>query len=248
MLWTEASRILIDCGIPAQFRTRQLLEEHAGSPSRIDAVIVSHAHTDHIRYDTLRVFEDHGVPVYCHTECQAQIYDKHHAVRCPDLKFRTFEDRRFRVGDFEIEPVPVSHHPYFLTHGFVIRTRRDGENRKIVVATDFNDYNGLLEHFADANFIFVEANHDPELLRLNPNPNSAYHMTNSKTAWLLTHALQKSDSPPLAVMLGHLSAERNTEEIALDTVREVLEKQGISPRFPLYAAPRFEASRTITIE
>ncbi|MCK4546962.1 MAG: MBL fold metallo-hydrolase [Candidatus Eisenbacteria sp.] len=247
MLWTDETRILIDCGIAAQRRTRDILEEHAGSPSEIDAVIVSHAHTDHIRYDTLRVFEDHGVPVYCHKDCLPQIFDKHSVEKCPDLRFRTFAERRFRVKDFVIEPVRVSHHPYFLTHGFVIHSKTDGRDRKIVVATDFNDYDGLVSHFADADFIFVEANYDPDLLRQNPNPNSDYHMENSGTGCLLSRALGKSRSLPVAVMLGHLSEERNSGPIALATIRRVLSRQNIPLDFPLYVAPRYEASPTISI-
>jgi phosphoribosyl 1,2-cyclic phosphodiesterase len=243
-LWTDETRILIDCGIPAQYRCRQVLQEHAGGPSKIDAVIVSHAHTDHIRYDSLRVFEDHGVPVYCHEDCLPQIFDKHHARSCPDLTFKTFGDHPFTVKEFLIEPVRVSHQPHFVTHGFVIRSKED---RKIIVVTDFNDYDGLLDHFSDADFIFVEANHDPELLRRHFNPNSLYHMENSKTGWLLSHALERSRVLPTAIMLGHLSEQRNSREIALGTVRGVLQRQGIPLDFALHAAPRYEPSETIKI-
>ena len=248
MLWTEATRILIDCGVAAQFRCRDLLEEHVGDPSDVDAVVVTHAHTDHIRYDSLKVFENFAVPVYCHEECLPQIYDKHRAGKCGGVPFMVFTDREFRVGDFTIEPIRVSHHPRFLTHGFAVRCRQDERERKVVLVTDFNDYTGIVDHFSNADFIFVEANYDPDLLKKHFNPNSLYHMENSKTARLLSDALARSETLPVAVMLGHLSQERNSSDLALETVRGVLEQQSIAADLALHAAPRHSASAMITIE
>ncbi len=247
MLWTEDTRILIDCGVPAQFRCRDLLEEYAGCPSKIDAVIVTHAHTDHIRYDSLRVFEAFGIPVHCHRACLPQIFDRHRARECNRVTFRPFGKERFTVGDFAVEPFGVSHHPYFPTCGFVIRRRKDGLEKKVVIATDFNNDAGLLDHFAEADFIFVEANHDPDLLRKYFNPNSLYHMENSRTGRLLASALERSNSAPVAIMLGHLSEERNSSDLALDTVGTILERDRPGGFPPLYAAPRRSASRVITI-
>lgn len=247
MLWTHRTRILIDCGIPAQYRCRAILEAHAGDPTRIDGVVVSHAHVDHVRYDSLRVLEDCRIPVYCHEACLPQIYERHRAGECGGLQFNTFSTRPFTIQDLVIEPFRVSHHPDFPTHGFVIRWKDRTRERKTVLATDFNDYAGLLEHFANADLIFVEANHDPDLLRKRFNPNSLFHMENAKTGWLLSHALESSTSLPSAVMLGHLSEERNSMEIALETVWEVLSKQHSVENLNLSAAPRYEASRTIRI-
>lgn len=247
MLWTDETRILIDCGIRSQYRCRDLLEKHVPAPSKIDAVVVSHAHGDHVCYDSLRVLEDLGVPVHCHEESLPQIYDKHRVARCRGVIIKTFQDRPLHIGDFQIKPVRVSHDPRCPTHGFVIRCRQGQRSRKIVVVTDFNDYNGLLPHFTDADFIFVEANHDLELLRKRFNPNSLFHMENAKAGWLLSHALERSTSSPVAVMLGHLSEERNSRRIALETVEDILRRQQVPIEFDLHAAPRYEASATITI-
>jgi hypothetical protein len=62
--------------------------------------------------------------------------------------------------------------------------------------------------------LFVEANHDPELLRRHPNPASRYHLSNPQAAKLICHARKSSKSAPQTVILGHLSRERNTEDLA----------------------------------
>ena len=66
----------------------------------------------------------------------------------------------FRSG-FPSAPRP--HAPGFPNYGFVITAGKT----KIIICTDFHDAEGVLEHFVDADFIFVEANHDLDLLREN---------------------------------------------------------------------------------
>jgi len=245
MLWTDRTRILVDCGIGSQYRLRDLLEEHLGHDPRIDAVVVTHAHRDHVCYPSLRVLRDYGVAVHCHEACLPQIRERHRPEACEGLVWKTFSTSPFCVNELVIEPFAVSHHPAYPTCAFKIR--EDPGARGLVIATDFNDYTGLLDRFVDADFIFVEANHDLELLRRFPNPMSAFHMENEKTAWLLSHALSQSASPPRAVMLGHLSAERNSQDLALERVSELLRRRNGPFPFELLAASRDRASKTITI-
>jgi Cft2 family RNA processing exonuclease len=65
-LWTENTRILIDCGLSSMKKTRQLLNENIDNPEEIDAVIISHLHGDHISYYPLRVIEDYNYKVKVH--------------------------------------------------------------------------------------------------------------------------------------------------------------------------------------
>ena len=95
--------------------------------------------------------------------------------------------------------------------------------------------------------MFVEANHDPDLLRRHPNPNSRYHLSNVKTARLLCDAFGNGDAAPELVVLGHLSEQRNDERLAVGEVEGAFERQGLPVPFELETAPRFEESRVITI-
>jgi hypothetical protein len=113
--------------------------------------------------------------------------------------------------------------------------------------TDFHNWDGLLDHFIDADFIYVEANHNPGLLKKHPNPNSHYHMKNENVADLLCNARQLSKCPPAAVMLGHLSKERNTHELALQAISCEFKNKSIALDFSLCVAPADDASPTIKI-
>ena len=118
---------------------------------------------------------------------------------------------------------------------------------KAVIAADFNDWENLLEHFIDADFIFVESNYDLELLRLNYNPNSRFHMPNPETGRLLCRMRNDSMKPPQAVMLGHLSLIRNEPQIALKEIEHRFRDKGIEMDFELLAAPGLTASEVVRI-
>ncbi len=241
---TDQTAILLDCGITTQRACRRLFDQHLGSPPRLHAVVVSHAHGDHICYSALRVLGDQNIPIHCHGEVVQQIQDKHVGDwDCPP-RLRPFSCDTFQIGDLEVQPIEVPHDPDFLTFGFVIRAGR----KKIVVATDFHQPQAVAEHLADADFIFVEANHDLELLRLHWNPSSLFHLSNPKTAELLCQARKRRCRPPQAVMLGHLSRQRNTDELAMTAVRERFEAEEVALDFRLAVAPRYAASEVISIQ
>jgi len=165
----------------------------------------------------------------------------------PSPKIRPFSDTPFRVGEFIFRPISIPHQPDGPNFGFIIHCRQYGVRRKVVIMTDFHDWSGLVHHCIDSDFIFVESNHDPRLLRKHPNYNSRFHMKNEKAAWLLYHIRKQSAVGPKKVMLGHLSAKRNTKEQVLDTLRTVFQKNGIGCDFELHVADREEASPVVEI-
>ena len=66
LVWTDHTRVLIDCGLGSMKRTRQVLAQNVGDQLDIDAAVVSHMHTDHIGYYSLRVLDSLGVKVRVH--------------------------------------------------------------------------------------------------------------------------------------------------------------------------------------
>jgi phosphoribosyl 1,2-cyclic phosphodiesterase len=225
-------------------RTRQILKKHLGNPGDLDAVIISHNHSDHISYYPLRVLEEVQTTIRIHENCVEQLKDKHfNGYGFGSLKLKPFGDKSITIGDLSIRPFEVPHNPYFFTCGFVITYM----NKKAVIATDFNSWNGSVEYFTDSDFIFVESNHDLELLRQYYNPNSRFHMPNPKTGQMLCEIRRRSKKPPKTVMLGHLSLQRNEPHIALAETRRAFGEAGMRLDFELSAAPRLEASEEMKI-
>ena len=221
-----------------------MLTENLGNPRDVDAVIISHAHSDHISYYPLRVLEEYGHKVRIHESCIEQLKEKHfNGYGFGSLKLKPFGSRKFTVGDMVFEPFEVPHNPYYPTYGFVV----EHEGTRSVIATDFNRWEGAMGYFADAAFIFVESNHDIELLRLHFNPNSEFHMSNPETSRLLCTVRRESQKPPKTVMLGHISSQRNKPAIAIKEVGAAFRRQGLRADFELCTAPLYECSKTVRI-
>jgi phosphoribosyl 1,2-cyclic phosphodiesterase len=247
-LWTGTSSILIDCGVKVQRECREILAEHARRAGNVDAVIVSHAHGDHMAYGALRVLGREGIRVFADARVIRQLRETHAPQEWREPpRMRALAGEVCDVGDFRVMPIEVPHAPDVPTFGFVITVRHEERKRRIVVCTDFHDYAPILPHFVDADFIFVEANHDLQLLRKHPNYASRYHLNNVQTASLLHHAAARSASPPRAVMLGHLSEERNRRALATSEVTRMFERQGTKMRFHLDAAPARRPSEVVEI-
>ena len=239
------TQLLLDCGARSQRLCRAMLDAWAPAPS---AAVVSHLHSDHINYASLRTLRDRGTPVYVHESLAQNLGERH--FRGEDfrgLKVRTFGEASFRVGAFEVRALPVKHAPGYMTHGFAVAHHNGGAPRRIVALTDLMDVRGLAGEVAAADLVYLEANHDAALLRQRPNPNSWFHLENSRTGALLCEALSRRGRPPGAVVLGHLSDERNTRDLALETIGGMLRQAGLGD-VKLWVAPRFEPSEAFDLK
>ncbi|MGE5360796.1 MAG: MBL fold metallo-hydrolase, partial [Bacteroidales bacterium] len=247
-LWTSTSSILVDCGVRVQRDCREMLDAHRRRAGHLDAVVVSHAHGDHMAYGSLRVLAREGIRVLADAHVAGQLRDWHRTdewKQQPDL--RAFARGGFDVGDFRVTPFEVPHAPHVPNFAFVISARGRTATRTIVVCTDLYDYAGILPHLDGAHFVFIEANHDLELLRQHPNFNSRYHLNNVKTASLLHHGVERGAAAPKAVMLGHLSEERNRPARAVAEVTRMFARQGTAMRFRLDAAPARRPSEVVEL-
>ena len=234
---------MIDCGLSSMKRTRQTISFLQGQ-SPIDAVLLTHLHSDHISYYPLRVLEECRLPVYLYEDSIEPLREKHcNGYGFSVLRMKAFKTKPFEIGDFRIKPFEVVHNPFYATFGFEIFYR----DKKIVIATDFCQWEPLVEYFADADFVFVESNHDLALLRKYFNPNSRYHLPNPQTGELLVAAIAESKKPPQAVMLGHLSSQRNTPRLAIRETVHTFERMGKVPDFQLFAAPLKEAGEVVRL-
>lgn len=248
MVWTEKTTVLLDCGIRVQRECDRILSAGSGLFARPEAVLVSHAHSDHICYAALRVLQRLEIPIQCHRKIHAQIHEEHVGDWESPPPIQTFGNDPFTVGELSIQAIELPHAPGFTNVGFAIEWHSRHGRRKMVACTDFYDGDAILDSMIDADFIFVEANHDPELLRRYPNYASRFHMSNAKTAKLLSEVRKASRKPPQAVVLGHLSRERNTESLAIGAIHSDFERAGVALDFRLEAAPREKASAVIRID
>lgn len=243
-LWSENTKILIDCGLSSMKRTRQALNSLFDDNAQLDSILLTHNHCDHISYYPLRVLEESGLTIRLHDDCVDQLKYKHfNSYGFKGLNIKPFKKRRFTVGDFCIKPFEVCHNPDYPTYGFEIFC----QDSKIVIATDFFNWESVFDNFLDADFIFVESNHDLDLLEQFYNPNSHFHMPNPETGNLLLNAVSQSRKVPSTIMLGHISSQRNERDLAHRETVSVFKKAGKKVEFKLLTAPLRQCSEVVAI-
>lgn len=246
LLSAGKTRLLVDCGYKSMKQCRLALAQHCGGAENLTGVVLTHSHGDHIGRMTLQVLSGHNVPVYCHPRVANELIAQHGSEPCRTLKI--FGSEPFKVGTFALSAFELEHHPGMQCNGFVIETTHRKHTRKSVIMTDFCQFtDSMVKAAANANFIYVEANHNTELLKKYFQPGAKFHMENSKTGYFLYHIIQESKTRPHTVMLGHLSEDRNTPELALKEVTAVFARENMPLPFNLLAAPYNSPSEIITI-
>ena len=111
-VWTSTTRVLIDAG--GGLRPGYILQQLKRlSLARVDAILVTHAHGDHINQTTLDLSCDRGIPVYCNRitwrVAKSKNGDLQTLEECRPKLVRFFQDGPFRVGDLTVKPFLVPH-------------------------------------------------------------------------------------------------------------------------------------------
>ncbi len=223
-LGSASSRVLIDAGISTQDLTERLGEIGVGLET-IQAILITHEHTDHIR--GLKVLAERlQVPILANIETAKAIYTAL-GIRNGFKIFTTGES--FCFGDLEVHPFSVPHD----TLDPVAFAIRIGE-LKLGVCTDLGHVTSLVkQNLHSCDYLYLEANHEPSMVHASSRPliykqrvlGKQGHLSNEACAALLV-ALEKSRLKH--VHLAHLSSECNHPEVALRIVRSALESQGVS--------------------
>ena len=216
----NSTKILVDCGVSGK-KVCEGLESIDKKIEDIDAIIVTHEHSDHVQSLGL-ISKKYNIPVYANTETWQAMPTQSQKILENNKK--TFNnDNDFEIGNLLIHPFSTPHDAANPC-GFNIYS----EKRKISIATDL----GHMENLKGSSFILLESNYDPEILKVSKYPyilkqriaGPNGHLSNS-TAGKTIGCLIQNDLK--TVMLGHLSKENNFPELAYQTVVEELIGQNI---------------------
>ena len=211
--------LLVDAGLSAREIERRM-HDRALAPERLQAIIVSHEHSDHIRGVGV-LARRYGLPVYMSSATAGAALSR--LGKIPQSCY-------FEAGiPFRIAPFSI--HPFNITHdavdpvGFTI-----GMNgSRIGIATDLGTVTGLVEeHLKGCRLLVIEANHDLDMLNDGPYPwplkqrirSRHGHLSNEAAGELLRAVLNDKLKH---VVLGHLSETNNTSRRALEIVRKAID-------------------------
>lgn len=231
------TRILVDAGISLRQITLKLRKLDMDLTA-IDAVIVTHEHSDHTA-----ALRNIGLPVHVARATTHLWADKVDALR----EFDT--DTSFTIKDMLITPFSVPHDALDPV-GFSIET---GDGRKIGIVTDIGSVTALVrERLKESDALVLEFNHDNDILLYSHYPwdlkqrirGRLGHLSNHQAAELLSELVHCGLKH---VVLAHLSQVNNRPEVAFASASDALRRAGQGAEVRISVAPRKTLGEVLSI-
>lgn len=207
----SGSGILIDAGRSAKQLTNAL-ESNGVDPGTIEAIFVTHEHTDHIA--GLRVFANrYGLPVYMTRGTLDALIEKNYV----DSKTRCYvmPSGGVDLSAMHVDSFPISHD---CAEGCGFRV--DMGSKSYALATDLGYVSEEVESaLLGCEAVTIESNHDVNMLNMGPYPyvlkrrilSDKGHLSNVTCSKLLPKLVENGTK---RFILAHLSKENNMPEIA----------------------------------
>jgi phosphoribosyl 1,2-cyclic phosphodiesterase len=208
--------ILVDVGVSA-LQVRCRLEAFGRTPDEIDAILLTHEHSDHVR----------GLDVFLRRHRAAPVWTSHGTWSRIDVRGNgggeLSSGTTIRFGSLNVTPVATSHDAAEpLAYVF------DDGDHSAAVCTDTGIVTPLLEQrLQGCELLLLETNHDKDMLRHGPYPWALKQRIDSRTGHLSNHqsceAVDRIGSSVLKAVVGmHLSAENNCPTLVCDSLRDTV--------------------------
>lgn len=220
---SDNKKILLDMGWSCQ-ETSKRLDLIGVKPYEIDAIIVSHEHSDHIK--GVDIFSSkYDTPVFAAQDVWTTLDDKFKKVK---IENRKIFDGKFEFADILVTPVEVPHD--VKCYGFSFSQG----NRKVSVVTDIGHMTDqVLTTIQGSDLVYLEANYDRTMLMngtkyplsLKRRIDGPFgHLSNDASSDVVAFL---ANSGTKQIVLSHLSKENNTPSLAYNYVSKKIETFGI---------------------
>jgi len=243
------TRVLIDAGISG-IRIEKSLNALNVECSSIDAIFITHEHTDHTQGACI-LSRRFNIPVYATPKTwESMEKSRNNGAVSKQNKQYVYAEENLILGDAMIRPFAISHDAAEPV-GYNIFA----EDKKITVTTDVGCITDeLKENIAGSDVILIESNHDVDMVMNGPYPYQLKrrilgdhgHLSNVNCGKLLAEIMCDRLKH---MYLGHLSQDNNRPALAYETVYNILEAKGIAigGEKSLYLAERNSLSRMVSV-
>ncbi len=243
---TDHARLLFDAGISGR-AAQTRLAEHGRDIGDVDAIFITHDHSDHIR--SLNAFHNKfRLPVYitrptlAAAQRSGKVSNLQNIVHFQAGETIVFGDED--VGTVRIHSIPTPHDSIDAV-AYVVE---DDTGRRVGILTDLGHvFDGLRDVLESLDAVIIESNYDPQMLELGRYPwglkqrirGDGGHLSNVESAELLSE--HRSDRLQWAC-LCHLSGDNNCPDVARQTHQRLLGED-----FPIHVASRKGASEVFEV-
>lgn len=220
---TENTKLVVDMGLSCK-ETEKRLALLGIDGSKLDGIVLTHEHSDHVK--GVNIFsKKYKTPIYAHNDVWVNLYEKFDKVSDKEKKIFT---ESFAIKDLVFNPIEIPHD--VKCFGYNIR-----ENEKsISILTDLGHTDDkIFESVKGSSLIYLEANHDVEMLRNSVKyPMSLKmriagpkgHLSNDDSAKFIEKLV---DTGTKQIILSHLSTENNSPSLAYEYITNLLYQKGL---------------------
>lgn len=223
----DDAHILVDAGMSGSRITHEL--ECVGvDPRRLNAILVTHEHNDHIKGIGI-LSRKYNLPVYATEGTWRAMYDKIGAIADKNV-VQIEPEQDFFIGSIDVMPFPTPHDAaQSVGYSF------DLFGARFSIVTDVGSIReSWMKYVLGSDAVLLESNYDPDMLTAGPYPYDLKkriasrhgHLSNddagSAAVELVNHGASR-------IILGHLSKENNFPELAYRSCACYLEQAGLDP-------------------
>ncbi len=222
----EKSKILVDVGMPGK-KIDEALMKIGENPSDINGIFITHEHSDHIKGVGI-LSRKYDIPIYANDKTWSAMEKSLGKIKEHNIKIM---DRRSTVdiGDLSIKSFVIPHDAISPV-GYTISNKE----KKVSIATDFGVFTEeIFDNIKESQAILLECNHDVNMLKYGPYPynlkrrilSEVGHLSNDDCGAALVNLAKYGIGKN--ILLGHLSKTNNQPDLALQTVLNVIEENGL---------------------
>ena len=218
---TTHTHLLLDLGFGAR-SIRRRFEEAALSLDKVQALVLTHGHSDHVA-GVAAFANELQIPVFMNKETRAEV-----------PKLREFErwecfeaGQSFSIGDIQVHPFDVNHDA---AQPVAFRFSSGGVAGAAV--TDLGELSApVMKQLRGCDWLILESNHDEEMLRVSTYPwflkqrllGRKGHLSNQALSHFLAEDFDGSASH---LFLAHLSRNNNLPQLAAEAASAALQRRG----------------------
>lgn len=212
--------VMVDCGFSLR-EVQRRLERLDLTPADLDAILVTHEHSDHCA-GVARLSAHHAIPVYLtHGTASSGRCDGASELRCIN------PEDRFQIGELVVQAVRVPHDA-----AEPCQFRFEWCGRVLGVLTDLGCVTPhVMACYSDCHSLVLEFNHDSEMLAAGPYPPTLKRRVggdwghlNNRQALDLLQAFGGRTLNNLVV--AHISENNNARPLVEAVLREAGETAG----------------------
>ena len=228
LIETEKANILIDIGVTYK-KVKESLEAISKETSNIDAIFITHEHSDHIK--GLNVFIKNHPNVSVYTSTGTAEYLRASLIKSKINSFNILDicdtNRIITIKDLTIEAFKTSHDAID-----PVGYRISCADKSVTIATDLGVMtNDVFSYLSTSSLPVIESNYDKEMLFAGRYPFEIKrriagpygHLSNEDSGQVI---LKLAKNGTRNFLLSHMSENNNIPELAKETILSTLSLSG----------------------